>query len=388
MSIDSVPNGKMEGAITPASQDTASGAQLLAWMSLAFSVIQSLATSALRRNEADYQRFSQELLEVLDHLKADTSPASVLLWADKLPKTIERYHLETQRFVNASTSELQGIIHVLLSAVDQMQVEYEGTAGALEEIEDKISNTQTIEDLAIAREHLTQSLRKLAKAARTRKHENSQLMSSLQERILILEKSPRTPDHPAEKRVVLASTRNEMPAIGGQPASAVTEMGAVTVHSTDTPPAMLDSLTGLPNREAAENAIITLKENPAGIYLASFYIRNMRQLNLRFGDKICDEVLFLFAQRIANDLLRSGDQVFRWRGPAFLALVKREENLNEVKREVQRFLRSQSGFEFRSGALVVFISPVADVFSGEAAGSAELVQAVEKFFLVPYTRSD
>lgn len=357
----------MKEAVTPDSQNAVPSADLQAWMSLAFSVISSLATSAFRRNEADYQLFSQELLQALAHLKSDTSRVSVLRWAEKLSRTIEHYHQNSQNLVNASTSELQGIIHVLLSALDSMQLEYDGTASDLENIENKIDNTQTVEELVTAREDLTQALRKLAAAARTRKQENSRLISNLHERILILEKSCSPATQPAERS---------------------TEVRNGTAHPKDAPQVMLDPLTGLPNREAAENAIITLKESPAGTYLASFYIRNMRQLNLRFGDKICDEVLFLFAQRIANDLLRSGDHVYRWRGPAFLALVKREENLNEVKREVQRFLRSQSGFEFRSGALVVFISPVADVFSAEAAGSAELVQKVEKFFLVPHSNAD
>lgn len=108
-----------------------------------------------------------------------------------------------------------------------------------------------------------------------------------------------------------------------------------------------DPLTGLPNREAAEDAIAGLKGNSSGVFVAAIYVQRLEQINARLGDRTGNELLFLSAQRIVNGL-RPGDQIFRWRGPAFVAVLARKEALLEVRREMQRLVSSR--FNSISGA--------------------------------------
>lgn len=126
-----------------------------------------------------------------------------------------------------------------------------------------------------------------------------------------------------------------------------------------------------------------------GVYAAAFYVQRLEQFNARLGDKIGNELLCLAAQRIVNALLRPGDQLFRWRGPAFVALLNRGDGLVDVRREVQRVVASRFHFELRGGAMLASIGVDAKVVSvATACSSAEIIQEMEQFFALPGTRAE
>jgi GGDEF domain-containing protein len=357
-----------------------------AWMGLARSVIETLATHAFRSNEADYERFRQGLKESLDLLQSQPDPSSVLMAAGTLSQRIGQYHQDTQRLIAGSISELRDIIRVLISSVDSVQPEGEESASPLHQIEETIGKAQTAEELRIAKVHLTHALEKLNENARGRKQETSELALNLQDRVLILEHALGAgPSHLSPESVKLPADQLA-PARNSQELAAPKEGTGLPARRSRAAEPPLDPLTGLPNKEGAEDAIAGLRANPNGSYLVAFYIQHMEQLNARFGDKVCNELLFLSAEHIASDLLRPNDQLFRWRGPAFVALLKREDSLHDVKREVQRVVQSRLQVELRGGALLLSATIVADTVSAGAGNSAELIQELENFFSRPSTR--
>lgn len=151
------------------------------------------------------------------------------------------------------------------------------------------------------------------------------------------------------------------------------------------PEAQLDLLTGLPNKVAAENAILGLRGRP-NFYLACYYVRGLEFLTVRYGDKIANEVLFLSAQSIANTSHGATDQLFRWRGPAFVAIIQREDNLIDVERNVQRMIGPKLQFYLRGGTMLVSVTLGVGVFSAAESNCAEVIRDVENFFLLPATR--
>jgi diguanylate cyclase (GGDEF)-like protein len=284
--------------------------------------------------------------------------------------------VDMQGHSNGLVSQLRGIIRTLIGAVGTMRSVSDGPD--LSEIEERIMEAQTLEGLACAREHLELTLGQLTRSERTRKQEAGSLLTKLQERLLILEEYANT------KCVIAAQPLQESAALPRATASDQRPIAAVAhgaVGNNHIPNgALVDRLTGLPNREAAEAAILALETNSRNKHLAAFYIQNMRQLNVRFGDRICDELLCLITQRIANTLLRPSDQIFRWRGPAFVAILEREESFSYVNHDLKRFVEHPFQFEFRSGSLLVFISLAAELVGAESYSAAERVQELEKFF--------
>jgi diguanylate cyclase (GGDEF)-like protein len=60
-------------------------------------------------------------------------------------------------------------------------------------------------------------------------------------------------------------------------------------------------------------------------------------INTRFGREAGDQVMLIMSQQVASKL-RPNDQVFRWHGPCFVALVERGNSLEAVRAEMGRAL--------------------------------------------------
>lgn len=341
------------------------------------SLIAALAAGAVRAREQDYEHFSQELAQALDGLKNDPSPTAVLQYSRAVMPKFVIYQQNSQRHINGLISQLRGIIRTLISTIGWMRSGCDGPD--LVEIEERIMEMQTLEGLAIARENLELALGQFTKSERTRKQEAAALLTRLQERLLILEEYASTktaaPAQPLQEQATSQTVAKDQDRISSPGQAATGKIGAPMPNG-----ALVDRLTGLPNREAAEAAILALEAHPRNRYLAAFYIQNMQQLNVRFGDRICDELLYLITQRIAANLLRPSDHIFRWRGPAFVAILEREESFSYVSHDLKRFVEHPFQFEFRSGSLLVFISIAAELVGAESSSAAERIQELEKFF--------
>jgi len=285
---------------------------------------------------------------------------------------------DAQRYMNGLTSQLRGIIRTLISAVSTMRSSGDGPD--LAEIEERLMDVQTLDGLAIAREDLELALGRLMKSERTRKLEAATLLTRLQERLLILEECANTKITVTAHPLPEPSNSRHMSAANPESAMSSVPVSNGTSCIPSSTADLVDRLTGLPNREAAEAAMLALETDSRNKHVAAFYIQNMRQLNVRFGDRICDELLCLISQRIAITLLQPADCLFRWRGPAFVAILEREESFSYVSHDLKRFVEHPFQFEFRAGSLLVFISIAAELVGAECFSAAERVQELENFF--------
>ncbi|MBV8731113.1 MAG: GGDEF domain-containing protein [Acidobacteriia bacterium] len=87
------------------------------------------------------------------------------------------------------------------------------------------------------------------------------------------------------------------------------------------PPRILDSVTGLPERRAAEAAIEQAFRSQTPLNVAIMVIDSLRAINMRFGRTTGDALLEVFRDHVAK-ALSPEDELFRWTGPALVALVR------------------------------------------------------------------
>ncbi len=357
------------------SEETGSVTQLAAWTDFGCSILEAVDAHAFRWNQEAYDRFHQELTETLDGLKDQPSSSTVLVSADKVVRSIEQYHGHAQQLVDGSLAEFREITRILTSSLTAGRSQHDETGSALLQVQKEIEAIDGVEHLRIAKVRLAQVLGQLAHKEQERKQQELAEVNSLQERILILEQSY------ASGRAGEAGRPEETVGRGvpdGGSAGNRAGSGAAAGES-------LDPLTGLPNKVAAENAILGLNANPEGAFLVVVYVQRMAHFNARLGDKLGNELLFLTTQKIANALLRPDDQMFRWRGPAFVALLRRPDTLVEVKREVKRVLSTRFQFDLRGGAMLVTPALVAESFAAAPGNCAGLIQDVERFISLPAT---
>ena len=346
--------------VTPSpSEGVALVAPVGAWMEFGCSALEAISTHAFRWNPEDCRRYSQEMKTIVEGLQKEPNAAALLVAAQTVKHRVEEYSGNTQRQVDGSIAELRDIVRILLSFAEQSQGEGDDSAGALEQMREMVGKTATADELRTAKVNLDEALQGLAEKQRQRNATAEELAVNLGEQALSPEQS------------IVPGT-----------------MPFSTTKSTTTRPAAeeaLDVLTGLPGRGAAEIAIWKVQANPGNAYLAAFFVQRMAHFNARLGDKIGNELLFLTAQAIANALLRPGDQMFRWQGPAFLAILRREESLLDVKRETTRIFGARFQFEMRGGSMLVTPAVVTEVLSTGTGAYADLMQQLESFFSRPST---
>jgi GGDEF domain-containing protein len=111
------------------------------------------------------------------------------------------------------------------------------------------------------------------------------------------------------------------------------------------PVPLIDALTGVMSGAAAREAILNAQADDHPAHLAVIHIQSLNVLNTRFGQRIGDQIVLTCCQHLANNLCRERDRIFRWRGPAFVALLERDDSPAGVGREVSHTCNAiPSGF--------------------------------------------
>ena len=102
-------------------------------------------------------------------------------------------------------------------------------------------------------------------------------------------------------------------------------------------PLDLDPITGLPSQETAEATFQDLVRKPGKRFVVVAVVNRMQPINARFGHSVGNQVLRTFKEFFQHEL-GPQDRLFRWSGPALVAVLERTEALEIVRAEVRRML--------------------------------------------------
>jgi GGDEF domain-containing protein len=113
--------------------------------------------------------------------------------------------------------------------------------------------------------------------------------------------------------------------------------GVRSSKGTNTTP---DTLTGLEARGCAERALAAALDAGVPAYATLFVVDSLHLINTRYGYSTGDQMLRVVCDHLASGL-SPGDRLFRWTGPAFVALMERVESLAEIEQEIKRIGSAQ-----------------------------------------------
>jgi len=100
---------------------------------------------------------------------------------------------------------------------------------------------------------------------------------------------------------------------------------------------IVDPVTELPCEAAAQAQFLAAIRNGEQKHVAVFVLGSAQRINLRFGRAAGDEVIRALKQYLAGRL-ESGDRMYRWPGPAIVALLSTTEPFDRVRARMKRFL--------------------------------------------------
>jgi GGDEF domain-containing protein len=258
--------------------------------------LQGIALHAVEGDRADYERFREDIDKFEKVLSPETSMSELLLLVGGAVRAMEDYNQRTSKFVRRQNTELQNMVSMLTQTVISIGDSSEHSVSRLQNIEKALERTCVVEDIQVLKLRLSECLEAVREEAVRQKQDGQSVLQTLRKE---LESSQ---DHVGSFRL----------------------------------PPDLDAATGLPGRVEAEKAIQAALTAPAKKFLLIAVCSRVQAVNARFGYAVGDRVLKVFTDHFKKGLSAS-DRLFRWQGPALLAVIERAERIDRVRAEIRQF---------------------------------------------------
>jgi GGDEF domain-containing protein len=260
-------------------------------------LLDGIATRVAQGDRNEYETFQNNMLRIKSEAEADAAPDALLVGAGSAVQALGDYAQHTTRFIRKQGAELQNIISMLTRTVISIGAGGDRSVQRLQEIGKKLESAVELEDVQILKARLGDCLDTVREECAQQKTEADELISSLHREIEVTK-----------------------------------ERATDLTQSQD-----LDPVTGLLVQEAAEAALQVLVKKGGRRYLVTAVINRMQPINARFGHAVGNQVLRTFKEFFEKQIT-PGDRLFRWNGPALVALLERTESLETVRSEVRKML--------------------------------------------------
>lgn len=285
-------------------------------------LLNGIATRAVQGDRDEYESFQKSMRRIQESAGAEVPPDELLVIAGSAVQALEEFSQRTTRTIRKQGAELQNIISMLTRTVISISAGNDHSVERLQEISQKLAKAVELEDVQQLKVKLDDCLGHLREECLRQQNETKNIVTALQSEI----------------------TRTE-------------ERAGALIQTPD-----VDSITGLPSQETAEATLQEMVRKPGKRYVVVAVVSRMQPINARFGHNIGNQVLRAFKEFFEAQLA-PGDRLFRWSGPALIALLERAEPLETVRTEVRRMLnKSVDNKTFDIGGREVLI-PISSAWS-------------------------
>jgi len=285
--------------------------------------LQGIASHAVEGDQTDYQRFREDLDKCEKGLTTETPMSELLVIVGGALRAMEDYNQCTSKFLRRQSSELQHMISMLTETVITIGDTSERSVSRLQDIEKAMDRSRLVEDIQLLKLRLGECLESVRDEAMRQKKEGQSVLQTLKKELEV-----------SQDRV-----------------------GSFRLSSEP------DAATGLPGKAEAEKALQAAMASPGGKFLVIAVCSRVQAVNARFGHAVGDQVLAAFAEHFVKGL-SPRDRLYRWQGPALLALLERTERLDRVRTELRQFadLKLEKTIVVGQRTVLIPISAVWSVF--------------------------
>jgi len=285
--------------------------------------LQGISLHSVEGDKADHERFREDIEKCLAVLSPETPVSELLVVVGGALRAMEEYNQRTSKFVRRQNTELQHMLAMLTQTVISIGAGSEQSVKRLQNIEKSIESTQAVEDIQILKLRLSECLEAVRDEAIRQQRDGQDAIESLKKEL---------------------QSSQEL-------------MGCVEVKVD------LDGATGLHGKAEADRAIRAAMESPQGKFVVIAVCSRVQAVNARFGYAVGDKILQTFAEHFKKGM-SARDQLFRWQGPALLALIERSERIDRVRTEIRQFadLRLDKTIEVGQRTVLIPISATWSIY--------------------------
>jgi len=264
-------------------------------------LLDAVATNAPNLDSEVYQNFSGKIGQLRQSLASETTLESLMKHAAAAVQTIAEYTQEINRLLHTQIDEMQKTIATLAQPSAASAGAGPREAALHRSIGDSREGAAAIPGIAILRARLQES---------------------------------------AEN---IRQERTGVRAEPGQPDRTMGWEGARKLDHARGPD--FDPVTELPGEAAARAQFLTALHSGEQRHVVVFVLGSAQRINLRFGREVGDEVVRELKRYVASQL-QPGDRMFRWPGPAIVALLAGSEQFEKIRSRMKRFLEKSIEREF------------------------------------------
>jgi GGDEF domain-containing protein len=279
-------------------------------------LIRGIALHAIEGTPEDANMFKRRQAAIADSLKEDSSTDDVLVAVGKTLRGLEDYNDRAAVVFSAQLEELRGMLSTMTATVMFITSSSETSVKQLTAIESKLRSATTLEDTREVKAFMTECM------------------------ALVRAESLRLQD---ESRIKIHALKTAVDRLSRRLKATATEDS-------------VDPVTGLPGRFTAEEAVAAHISAGKETLAALFVVDRIAAINGRFGRQTGDDILLHLAPLLAQKL--SGGALFRWTGPAFLAVFDPSVGLIQAEARARQAaaLHVEKNVDDDSGTVLIAIT--------------------------------
>ncbi len=279
-------------------------------------LLQGLEESAIDCDPTEIQHFRTDIHGIAEKLEAETLPKEIGGLADAVVNALRQYNCIVTEFINQQRFEYQSMLAMLTDTLASLSINSDQTIAKLHGLEEQLDRAGYIEDIQQVRLQLATFLLELKSESARQKEQATNAINAVNLRL----------------------------AQAQRPAEAV-----------DSETRLVDELTGLATKPAAEHEIASGVQSTANIYAVLFIVDRVQLATGRFGAEVGDALILTFVRHLAEKLPKQ-DRLFRWGAASLLVLMERTPDFANVSAEIRRVLGSRLEKTFDIGRRSVLMA--------------------------------
>ncbi len=267
-------------------------------------------------DDIDYRQFRADIRHLSERFNRERDPEVPLILAGQFYSSMKDYFDRTNRFLSLQNTEYQKMVSMFTDTISSLNNSGQRTVEHLREIEQDIERATLIEDVRSLRVRLGECLSNIRDEIDRQESITAELGSQL---------------------------------VQEQELSAETVVDSRSIVQTTN-----DPVTGFPTEKQAESALVSAIEDEHDYFVVPIIAKGAEKIYAQLGSEVGDSCLYKLAERL-RVLTSRGDPVFRWRGVAFLAILKRPATTTEVRREVYNVINAQRDESIQIGGRTIWL---------------------------------
>jgi GGDEF domain-containing protein len=288
-------------------------------LALARALLSALRSNPLGADPLDLAEFQEDLGRFEAELFDLPGPGRMRDLAGAAAATIASYQTRAARGMKDQATQLARMVKLLTAAIGDLVAASDSSANRLKQIEQRLGSSLRLTDLASLRRNLEFCLNTIRDEASHQRESSSEAVTIFERQLEVL---PGGGSQDRPRGALPVESQTSPPAQTEGPAEAPRKKG-------------LDSVTGLPARAAAEQALAAAIRDKAKVFVCLYSCQHIALINKRYGRPIGDKILET-ALRGIDEILPADCRLFKWSGRSFVGLLERDCELAAVRSETRQ----------------------------------------------------